>query len=227
MTSLFILPTTSLYKLPEKPTRKIEFIGNSITCGTGSDVAKIPCGTGQWYDQHNAYLSYGPTTARYLNAQWQLSAVSGIGLIHSCCNMKVAMPQVFDKLNMREDTIAWDFSRYIPDVVTITLGQNDGIQDSATFCGAYVGFIATIRTKYPAAHIICLTSPMADSMLAANMQKNITGVVGFINSTGDANVHKYFYTKQYHHGCGGHPDLEEHALIAGELSAYIKQVMHW
>jgi lysophospholipase L1-like esterase len=216
-----------LYKLPEKPTRKMEFIGNSITCGTGSDVDKIPCGTGQWYDQHNAYLSYGPTTARNLKAQWQLSAVSGIGLIHSCCNMKVVMQEVFDKLNMRDDTIPWDFTKYIPDVVTITLGQNDGIQDSTAFCQAYVQFIGTIRSKYPAAHIFCLTSPMADSALAAAMKKYLTGIVSYVNSSGDANVHKYFYSKQYHHGCGGHPDLAEHALIADELTIYIKKVMKW
>ena len=217
----------SLYKLPEKPTRKMEFIGNSITCGTGSDIDKIPCGTGQWYDQHNAYMSYGPLTARKLNAQWHLSAVSGIGLIHSCCNMKVVMPQVFDKVNMRDDTIAWDFTKYIPDVVTITLGQNDGIQDSATFCGAYVQFINTIRSKYPQAHIFCLTSPMADSALAAAMKKYLTGVVGYMNSGGDSKVYKYFYSKQYHHGCGGHPDLEEHGLIAQELMAYIGKIMGW
>ncbi|RQV96969.1 acetyl xylan esterase, partial [bacterium] len=42
-----------------KPERKIEFYGNSITCGTGSDLSEIPCDSAQWYDQHNAFLSYG------------------------------------------------------------------------------------------------------------------------------------------------------------------------
>ena len=91
-----------LLELPVKPVRKIEFIGNSITCGTGMDLSEIPCGKGQWYDQHNAYMSYGPLTSRALYAQWVLSSVSGIGLIHSCCNMNITMPQVFDKINMRE-----------------------------------------------------------------------------------------------------------------------------
>src|SRR3569833_1124563 len=100
-------------------------------------------------------MSYGPLTARALNAQWQLSAYSGIGLVHSCCDMKYVMPQVFDKVNMAADSIAWDFSKYIPDVVTITLGQNDGKQDSTLFCGEYVKFIKTVHSKYPKAHIIC------------------------------------------------------------------------
>ena len=80
-----------------KPARKIECIGNSITCGASSDASSIPCGKGKWQDQHNAWLSYGAVTARNLDAQYHLSSVSGIGLMHSCCNMNVIMPQVFDK----------------------------------------------------------------------------------------------------------------------------------
>lgn len=216
-----------LAALPPKPTRKIEFIGNSITCGTGSDLSEVPCDKGPWYDQHNAYLSYGPTVARDLNAQWHLTAVSGIGLIHSCCQMTVTMPDVFDKMNGRADTGAWDFSRYVPDVVTVCLGQNDGIQDSTRFCGAYVKFIGTIRTQYPAAHIVCLTSPMADAKLTAAMKNYLTGVVTYVNRQGDANVHSFFFARSYNSGCGGHPDLAEHVLIANELSAFLRKTLNW
>jgi len=219
----------SIYRLPEKPVRKIEFIGNSITCGAGSDQSVKPCGQGEWYDQHNAYMSYGPVAARQLNAQWQLTAVSGIGLIHSCCNMDIVMPDVFDKVNMRngKDSLTWDFTKYIPDVVTITLGQNDGVQDSVTFCSAYVKFISTVRSKYPKAHIICLTSPMADGTLVAAMKNYLTGIVAYMNNAGDKKVHKFFYAQRYSHGCGGHPDLDEHTLIAEELTLYIRGMMKW
>ena len=36
------------------PSLKIEFIGNCITCGMGADTSEIPCGTGEWFDQHSA-----------------------------------------------------------------------------------------------------------------------------------------------------------------------------
>ena len=216
-----------LLPLPHPPSRKIECIGNSITCGTGMDLSVIPCDKGQWYDQHNAWMSYGPVTARALGAQWHLSAVSGIGLIHSCCKMTVTMPEVFDKINMRADTLAWDFSRYQPDVVTICLGQNDGIQDSVVFCRAYVDFIRKIRGYYPRAQIVCLTSPMADAALTAVLKHNLSGILTAVRQAGDARVHTYFYSRQYSHGCGGHPDLAEHQLIAGELTAYLKRLMEW
>jgi hypothetical protein len=216
-----------LVKPPAKPSRKIEFIGNSITCGAGSDQSVVPCGKGVWEDQHNAYMSYGPVTARALNTQYHLSAVSGIGLIHSCCNMNIIMPPVFDKISMRNDTIAWNFKKYIPDVVTICLGQNDGIQDSAIFCDNYISFIMQLRDYYPKATIICLTSPMADAKLRTVMEKNLTAIVDKENKSGNKKVYKYFFSKQYHNGCDGHPDLAEHQLIAKELTSAIKKIKNW
>lgn len=213
-----LLPITST------PSRRLEFIGNSITCGTGSDQSSFPCGQGQWYDQHNAYMSYGPLTARSLDAQWMLSSVSGIGLIHSCCDMKITMPQVFDKINMRDDSLKWDFQKYQPHVLTICLGQNDGRQDAATFCNAYVKFIRTLRGYYPNTSIVLLSSPMADADLSAVLKTYIKKVVA---SCGDKNVSYYFFSKRYHGGCGDHPTLEEHKLIAGELTAYIKKLKGW
>lgn len=210
-----------------KPKRKIEFIGNSITCGTGSDLSVIPCDKAEWYDQHNAYFSYGPTVARALNAQYHLTSESGIGLMHSCCDKSYVMPQVFDKVNFSANTMPWDFSRYIPDVVTIGLGQNDGIQDSVKFCQAYIGFIHTIRTHYPSAQIICLTSPMGDAALTKALRNYITGIVNYTNAQGDKKVSKYFYSRSFNSGCGGHPDLKEHELIANELAVYIHGVMKW
>ncbi len=209
------------------PQRKIEFIGNSITCGTGADLSGIPCGKGVWQDQHNAYLSYGPVTARAFNAQYVLSAVSGIGLMHSCCNMNIIMPGVFDKISMRNDTISWDFSKYQPDIVTVCLGQNDGVQDSAIFCDNYIVFLNRLRSYYPKAMIICLSSPMADAVLAAFMKKTIPAVVNKLAREGDKKVTSYFFSKQYHAGCDWHPDLAEHQEIARELIGFIKEKMKW
>ncbi|PZX14975.1 GDSL-like lipase/acylhydrolase family protein [Breznakibacter xylanolyticus] len=210
------------------PERKIEFIGNSITCGTGSDTSGVACGTGQWHDQHNAYLAYGPVTARALNAQWMLSSYSGIGLVRSCCDMKATMPDVYHKMNMAgNDTAAWDFARYTPHVVTIALGQNDGVQDSTLFCSAYVNFIGTVRRHYPQATIVCLTSPMGDAYLTAALKKYLTAVVDEVKRRGDANVHTFFFSRAYTGGCDMHPTIEEHQRIAGELTTFIRKVKGW
>jgi hypothetical protein len=214
----------ALLPLPAKPERKIEFIGNSITCGAGSDQSEIPCGKGVWHDQHNAWLSYGAITARGLNAQYHLSSVSGVGLMHSCCNMNIIMPPVFDKIEMRGDSIAWDFKKYQPDVVTICLGQNDGIQDFDFFCINYSNFIKQLRGYYPNAIFVCLTSPMADAALTTFLKKSLTAIVQKANAAGDKKVTSYFFSKQYH---SGHPDLADHAQIATELTTFVKKTMNW
>ncbi len=216
-----------LLPLPPKLFRKMEFIGNSITCGSGMDLSVIPCDKGQWYDQHNAWLSYGPITGRTLGAQWHLSAVSGIGLIRSCCNMNITMPQVYDKINMRADSVAWNSNDYHPDVITVCLGQNDGVVDSVAFCSAYVQFLEKIRAYHPKATIICLASPMANTTLNPVLQNYLTGIVSYMNNKGDKKISSYFFKKRYANGCGEHPDLKEHQQIAQELIAYVRKVMKW
>ena len=221
------LRCAALLPLPARPARKMEFIGNSITCGTGSDQSVVPCGKGVWQDQHNAYLSYGPTVARSFNAQWQLSAVSGIGLLHSCCGMNIVMPPVFDKIDMRGDSLQWDFKRYQPDVLTVCLGQNDGIQDSVIFCNNYVHFIGQLRAYYPAAQIILLTSPMADEQLTAVLKNYLSAIKKEVSDKGDKKVQVYVFSKRYHSGCDSHPDLADHQQIALELEGFIKKKMKW
>ncbi|MFT3825369.1 MAG: SGNH/GDSL hydrolase family protein [Chitinophagaceae bacterium] len=216
-----------LMPLPPKPSRKIEFIGNSITCGFGADMSAIPCGKGQWYDQHNAWLAYGPLTARTFGAQWHLSSVSGIGLIHSCCNMTITMPQVYDKVNMRTDSLAWNTNDYHPDLITVCLGQNDGVQDSTTFCSAYVQFLERLRGYHPKATIICLTSPMGNETLNPVLQRYLTGIVQHMNSKGDKKISSYFFSKRYISGCGEHPDLKDQEQIAKELIVYVRKLMKW
>ena len=207
--------------------RKIECIGNSITCGMGSDESYKKCGTSEWYDQHNAYMAYGPRTARRLNAQWHLTSVSGIGLVHSYCGSSTEMPEVFHRTSLGIDGKNWDFDKYIPDVLTICLGQNDGIQDSTLFCNAYLNFIKLIRTYYPETQIICLTSPMGDKTLNDVLKKYINSVVERRKSEGDNKVSKYFFKNRYIRGCDTHPNIDDHALIADELEMELRKLMCW
>lgn len=216
-----------LLPLPPRPAHRIEFAGNSITCGYGVDTSAVACHRGQWYDQHNAYLAYGPRTARALGADWQLTAESGIGLIHSCCNKPNLLPQEFGTVELRVGGQPWDFARYQPDVVTICLGQNDGVQDSVQFCGAYLAFLRTLRGYYPQARLVCLTSPMADARLAAVLRRYLAGVVAAAQVAGDARVSSYFFRARYTSGCDGHPSLAEQGLIAEELTAYLRGLTGW
>ncbi len=209
------------------PERKIEFIGNSITCGYGVDDSDLACGAGEWYDNHNAYYAYGPLVARELNAQWMLSSVSGIGLIHSCCDKTFEMPDVYEKVDLSTTGDDWDFDLYKPDIITICLGQNDGIQDSADFVSAYIDFIGTIRSYNPDAEIICLTSPMASDDLFDALTSYLTGVVDYLTSEGDTKIHKLYLSKGMVSGCDYHPNKTQQQTVADELSEFITNNINW
>jgi hypothetical protein len=172
-------------------------------------------------------MAYGPLTARALNAQWHLSAVSGIGLMHSCCNMNIIMPPVFNKIDLRGDSVQWNFKQYQPDVLTVCLGQNDGILDSVVFCKAYIDFIHQLRIYYPKTQIVLLTSPMADEKLKAVLKKQIIAIVNDINRKNHTKLSYYFFSRSFNGGCDYHPSMSEHQLIAKELTAYLKKLMRW
>ncbi|QES89837.1 SGNH/GDSL hydrolase family protein [Rhizosphaericola mali] len=210
-----------LLNTPKRKGKLFEFWGDSITCGASSDTSSVGCGKGRWEDQHNAYMSYGAQTARKLDADWVLSSVSGIGLMHSCCDMKIIIPQVWDKMDMRNDSLSWDFS-ILPNVVFVCLGQNDGIQDKITFYENYISFLKQLRTKYANQPIVLLTSPMADAKLRAFLKEEIKDVIEKGNANGLKNLYSYTFEKSYNGGCDYHPSVVENKEISDLLVRYIK-----
>jgi len=68
---------------------------------------------------------------------------------------------------------------------------------------------------------------MANEKLSAVLKSYLSGITASLNGAGDKKVYKYYFSKRYFHGCGTHPDMEEQAQIAEELTSYIKQVEGW
>ena len=220
---------TELLEPKPLPTRKMEFIGNSITSGNGMYTDSVPCDAGTWYDQNKASAAYGVLTAKALNAQWQLNSSSGIGFYKSCCETTFNMYSAYDKYNHASNAIDCDVAAlgYNPDVVCICLGQNDGMLANDVFDTNYTKFVKKIRGYNPDAQIVCLSSPMADASLQTYMKERLSAVVSALNDEGDCNVSTFFFSKQWSGGCSGHPTEAEHVEIAEELTTYIKTLMGW
>jgi lysophospholipase L1-like esterase len=226
-----------LSSVTDLPTRKIEIYGESVTSGSFMLLGK-PCeqSTGaNWQSAYCAYLSYGAVTARILNAQWHIAAEGGIGLIHSCCDISYTLPDIYDRLDLYSPDIKWDFTKYIPDVVTICLGSNDGSTNVASqvFKNKYVEFINALRSKYPDASIFCLTTPAVGSGMVAVEKIAFASIVDSVNKAGDSKVYWVALPSDQNSGCIGpgqgigHPSIAEHAITANILAAFIKQKMGW
>ncbi|XXX78158.1 SGNH/GDSL hydrolase family protein [Sorangium sp. So ce134] len=233
---------------PQKPSRRIEFIGDSISCGSGIEAPNNSdrCqedGWGQPY--HNARLAYGPLVARQLGAEAHVTAVSGIGLVRNYSFMYDArpMPEVYGLLFPElEDSPAWDRTRFVPDAVVIALGTNDFSpgdserpkMDPETYADAYIDFVETLRGYYPEAHIFCVSSPMLGDgwpeptdMSATDHKASLTRVEEHFAANGDARVHKVFVSKATGKGCGTHPDVAEHEAMAQEIAPAIRSALGW
>lgn len=225
-TALQYIMAPKIFQWTPETNLRIEFIGNSITCGAEADTSMVPSSQYQWGDWHRAYYGYGPRTARKLGAQWSLVSVSGIGLIHSCCQMEETMPLSYDKFVLRYNQKPYDFSTFKPDMICICLGQNDGIQDSTAFCTAYVDFVKKVKALNPQTkQVILLTSPMDNGELTAWLRNMLSAVSQRLKDDGIPGVSTFSFSRAWNSGGVTHPSISEHEQIADELSNYIKSIL--
>lgn len=214
-------------------TPLIEFIGNSITCGMGAQTEEIPCDTAEWYDQHNAYLAYGPRTARNLNMNFHLSCVSGMGMYRNWNDEdQPVMPDVYENLRLNADSIqAADLERK-PDLVSIALGTNDlslgdGEKERSEFrqdkyVKYYIQFVEVIFDHFPDTKVTLLTSPM----IGENEQKILLESLQIVKDHfSEKPVFIFEFEKMTPNGCGGHPDIEDHKKMADQLTPFIKDIL--
>lgn len=221
---------------PDAPL--IEFIGNSITCGAAADPSEVPCGIGEYHDRHNAYYAYGPRVARELGANFMLSSVSGIGIFRNWNSDGPTMPQVYEAADFQENSRRlWNFKTYQPRIVSIALGTNDFSNgdgkrerkpfDSAAFVNQYIKFVVLVKSKYPAAQIALLSSPMINGGDRTRLQNYLAVVKENIDTQypSDKRVALYFFKPMQARGCDGHPNVEDHGILAKELTPFFKKLL--
>lgn len=231
--------TANLVKTPVEIKKKIEFIGNSITSGMGNDTKELPCGQGEWFDQHNAYWAYGPILSRKLNVDYLLSSVSGIGMYRNWNDENIEeaiMPDVYENLYLNKDTSKrYDF-KFQPDIISICLGTNDLSEGDGTkprlpfneekYVANYIQFVKTIYKHTPKAQIVLLNSPMVSGERNETLVKCLKQVIkAFENDKTHKEIKLFEYKSMNPKGCGSHPDIDDHKLMASELESFFKTIL--
>ena len=161
---------------------KLEFIGDSITCGYGIEgVWEKDTFTTQ---QERPDKAYAFLTAKALGAQVQLCSWSGIGLIsnyvdHATVNlpdthwlMQSNWPYTDKWLSLRLglEPEVWDSSRYEPDIVVINLGTNyiswvRGMEERRLEYTAQLRhLIEAVHRRSPKAKIVCCLGIMGEAL---------------------------------------------------------------
>ena len=220
---------------PQLPERKIEFIGNSITCGYGNE--SIEKTAPFEYETENHYYTYAAEAARQLEAQHWVVARSGIGIYRNYngprSGNKDNMPAQYEFTLFNDFKERWDFSRYQPDLVCINLGTNDlstPNYDIELFTQAYRKFLATVRSHYPKAKIVLLTGSMLNGKELELQQTILNKLRDEAGNKGDHEVYRFDFTPQtgdLYYGASWHPSLWQHQKMAAELTAYLRVLMNW
>lgn len=242
----FMLDNSKKLLLPDAlPKRKIEFIGNSITCGYGNELSTTTPDKYHFTSANeNNYKAWGAVAARLLQAQYSCVAYSGRGLYQNNTGSKTGtLPLIYDNIIADVASSQWNHYNYIPDVVVINLGTNDFSAetlssaytvDSAVFVTTYVNFIKKLREYYPNASFVCCVGTMMNDGYPAKakqwtrIQKYVSSVSAYFKNNGDSKV---FYLKlepqSSPYGEDWHPTAATDLVMANTLVNFINNNIKW
>ncbi|WP_165851994.1 SGNH/GDSL hydrolase family protein [Mucilaginibacter terrenus] len=214
---------------------RIEFYGNSITCGFSLED---PEGKDRGdYGYENGFLSYANLTARHFDAEYYCIAKSGIGVTVSWSPN--IMPELYARVNVDDTTRLWDFNKYTPELVVVNLFQNDyhlvDLKDHKEFkhrfgstppkpdflIAKYKEFIQTIRSKYPNTKIICAMGSMDSVEPGSPFPGYVEKAVAELK---DKNIYTLFFP---YLGAHRHPNAGEHRVMAKQLIDFIHEKFGW
>lgn len=217
----------------EVPRRRIEIVGDSISCGYGDEAASqavhFSAGT------ENAWLAYGAVAARLLDADYTCIAWSGKKLWPDN-----SIIDLYRRTLPVEPVDNWDFKAApAPDVLVITLGTNDFnakvLPDATGWANAYKTFVTWVRRTYPGVTVYCATSPMlggnGPTGKHAILQDWLTKIVGDLTAAGDKKVYVVDFPTQdiKTNGVGAdwHPSVKTQGLMGQQLAEAIKEDLGW
>ena len=211
--------------------RIIEFIGDSYTCGYGTEnsIRTDPFKA----ETENSNLSYAPIVARYFDADYILIAHSGMGISRNYNEGEKGhyMPDKYLQTFDIDETVKWDAksSNLKPQITVIYLGTNDFSTNRQptlrNFKENYIRLLKSIKENYGKDHpILCVGSKM-DEMLYDYL-RDIVRICGL------SQVSYMVLSERIHNidselGASWHPNYKGHIKKAYAMIPYISTMTGW
>ena len=214
-------PAKAWAPLPLHYRLAMEFIGDSITVGACNEDGAAD----QWDDRrtHNCALSYATLTADAFDADYRNIAVSGMGIATGWVPMKAG--EIWDRLYPETNSPPADLHTWVPNVVLVNFGENDGSYPTAhgqpfptNFTDGYIALIHAIRAAYPDAHIVLLRGGMFNGAQNESLRTAWESAVTPLEATDKGISHFVF-----RHWQSTHPRVVDDRIMADELIAWLKQ----
>lgn len=222
-------PLPKILSRPADKKLKFEFIGNSITCGYGTEVTdRSPFND----STSNFCHGFAYRTAKAFDAEIMTVARSGIGIYRNYGEKDSAlyygcMPDNYEKLWLDSDK-KWDFSKFTPDLLFINLGTNDTWEMSSFNAEKYEKnfrkLMDMVTAHYPATPVVLLTgSMMGPEALAA--VKPILDKLQKDYSTKKRLVYRFDFTPIMGDGADWHPSAAQQEAMSKELIPFVKKIL--
>jgi lysophospholipase L1-like esterase len=219
-----------------KRKRQIEFIGDSFTVGYGNTSPSRDCNNDELFNTTNSQLAFGPITAKHFNADYQINASSGFGIVR---NYNGSSP---DKSLIGLYPFTLHSNNYIyasdwqPQVIVIGLGTNDfstKLNDGERwktrtdlqqdYVAKYSEFVQTLHRENPKAQFILMASDQMEGEIATQVGKVITQV----KSSGVKNIDSIIFTGLNYQGCHWHPSAQDDKLLSDLIIKHLHSKKVW
>ncbi len=229
---------------PPARLRRIEFLGDSNANGYGIEGAGPGCSFTP--ATQNEQKSFCALTAAALQADHHNLAQSGIGVFLNYVRTDPnVMEVVYTRALPNTPGSTYDFTRFEPDVVWITLGGNDWGGENpdlpapltmAQFQAKYAQLVALVRSKRPTAHLVCAVGASLSNDYPvgynayANVKTAIQNVVAARAAGGDTKIYAYEFARAVtadKTACAYHFNAAKHASLASETVAFLKSKTGW
>lgn len=215
----------------DKPSdRVMEFIGDSYTCGYGTEASNKDRFSPETENQN---LTYACKAARYFGADQIIIAHSGMGVArnYNGNNKDAFMPDLYLRTYDGVPEPAWNANDFAPkpSITVIYLGTNDfstGMQPAErVFVKNYITLLKEIKEYYGESHPILCVAPKHDPIQETYIRKAI-------DSGGLSDVHFLALSYSVHDhtgdmGADGHPNGSGHTKLAYTVIPVISTIMGW
>ena len=223
----------TLVPSPPPSGRRMELIGDSITCGFGVLGPDETCAFSAATESEPS--AWGALAAKELGALRMVTAVSGLGVLRNYDGATTeTMPQRYDRALADDASSVWEHHAFEPDLIVVNLGTNDfagGKGDPGPgFEAAYTKLLATLRETHPGAWIVATTSPMLSNENHARHRGYVAAAIAARAAAGDTKISLVDIDEQSPsdgYGCGYHPSVSTHAKMAARLVEHVKPRMGW
>lgn len=227
----------SLLAPPPWPSRRLMFIGDSMTCGQYID--RLPPENDATPRTSNAARSFGMLLGRQLAAQVHLVSYGGRGVMRDWEGKTDTgtAPQFFERALPDDPGSRWDHTSYQPHAIVVCLGQNDlstGLPDPVAYLDLYLKFVVRLREVHPQAAIVLAESAMhgeepgsEDAKRRAFLRTTLDDIVALRRAAGDKRVIVAPVRKAPGTVHDSHPVAFQHEQIAQQLVGPIKELTGW